>query len=209
MAKGVAIIQPRLTDYFAPGVIVLLLQHLAVTFAALSIVRDRRLGTMELFRVSPASSAEILVGKYLSYLLFGGLLATILSMLVVFGLQVPMLGDWLSYGLVIAALLFACLGIGFVISLAAQTESQAIQYVMIVLLASVFFSGFFLSLRLLWDGVRVVSWGLPATSGIILLQDIMLRGGPPNPVLLGGLAALGVSLFLIAFNLLRRAMARG
>jgi len=209
VAKGVAIIQPRLTDYFAPGVIVLLLQHLAVTFAALSIVRDRRLGTMELFRVSPASSAEILVGKYLSYLLFGGLLATILSMLVVFGLQVPMLGDWLSYGLVIAALLFACLGIGFVISLAAQTESQAIQYVMIVLLASVFFSGFFLSLRLLWDGVRVVSWGLPATSGIILLQDIMLRGGPPNPVLLGGLAALGVSLFLIAFNLLRRAMARG
>ena len=209
MAKGVAIIQPRLTDYFAPGVIVLLLQHLAVTFAALSIVRDHRLGTMELFRVSPASSAEILVGKYLSYLLFGGLLATILSMLVVFGLQVPMLGDWLSYGLVIAALLFACLGIGFVISLAAQTESQAIQYVMIVLLASVFFSGFFLSLRLLWDGVRVVSWGLPATSGIILLQDIMLRGGPPNPVLLGGLAALGVSLFLIAFNLLRRAMARG
>jgi len=209
VAKGVAIIQPRLTDYFAPGVIVLLLQHLAVTFAALSIVRDHRLGTMELFRVSPASSAEILVGKYLSYLLFGGLLATILSMLVVFGLQVPMLGDWLSYGLVIAALLFACLGIGFVISLAAQTESQAIQYVMIVLLASVFFSGFFLSLRLLWDGVRVVSWGLPATSGIILLQDIMLRGGPPNPVLLGGLAALGVSLFLIAFNLLRRAMARG
>jgi ABC-2 type transport system permease protein len=119
-----------------------------------------------------------------------------------------MLGTWLSYGLVIAALIFTSLGIGFVISLLAQTDSQAVQYSMIVLLASVFFSGAFLALQTLWEPVRVVSWALPATYGIILLQNIMLRGHLADPILLGGLTAIGAGLFLLALWLLHRVMAR-
>ena len=49
----------------------LLLQHLALTFAALSLVRDRELGLFELLRVGPLSSFEILVGKTIAYLLVG------------------------------------------------------------------------------------------------------------------------------------------
>ncbi|MBP7689637.1 MAG: ABC transporter permease, partial [Thermoflexales bacterium] len=79
--KSVANVQPSISDFFAPAVLALLLQHLAVTFAALSIVRERNVGTMELFRVSPLSAAEALFGKYISYLLFGGVIATILSAL--------------------------------------------------------------------------------------------------------------------------------
>jgi ABC-type Na+ efflux pump permease subunit len=72
-------------DFFAPGVIVLLLQHIAVTIASLSIVRERRSGTMELFRVSPISASEVLLGKYLSYLIFGAFLAAILALLLAYG----------------------------------------------------------------------------------------------------------------------------
>ncbi len=206
--KSIATVQPQIAHYFAPSVIVLLLQHLALTFGALSIVRDRRLGTTELFRVSPLSAIEILLGKYLSYLIFGGVLAVILTLLVVYVLQVPMLGTWLNYSLVIAALLFASLGIGFVISLLSQTDSQAVQYAMIVLLTSVFFSGFFLSLETLWRPVRVISWALPATYGILGLQNIMLRGSIPNVLLLASLAGMGLALFVVALILMRRMMAR-
>ncbi|MGH2542591.1 MAG: ABC transporter permease, partial [Ardenticatenaceae bacterium] len=143
-ARSVAAIQPELADYFAPGVVVLLLQHLAVTFAALSIVREAQLGTIELFRVSPLSSGETLLGKYLSYMIFGGMIALILTALLIYGLGVSMLGTWANYALVVALLLFASLGIGFVISLIVETDSQAVQYAMIILLSSVFFSGFFL-----------------------------------------------------------------
>ena len=64
-----SIIDP--TDYFAPSSITLLLQHLALTFAALSLVRDRELGLLELLRVGPLSSSEILLGKTFAYLLVG------------------------------------------------------------------------------------------------------------------------------------------
>ncbi len=56
----------------------LLLQHIAVTLAALSMVRERLLGTVELFRVSPVSPSEILTGKYVSFMLLLGVVAAVL-----------------------------------------------------------------------------------------------------------------------------------
>ena len=205
--KSVANVQPSISDFFAPAVLALLLQHLAVTFAALSIVRERNVGTMELFRVSPLSAAEALFGKYISYMLFGGVIAAILSALLVFALHVPMLGNWWYFALVIAAVLFTSLGIGFAISIVSQTDSQAVQYSMIILLASVFFSGFIMSLDMLWEPVRVISWLLPTTYGTLLLRDIALRGSDPNWMLLGGLIAIGLVLMFISWRLMRRLIA--
>jgi len=205
--KSIANVQPSISDFFAPAVLALLLQHLAVTFAALSIVRERDVGTMELFRVSPLSAAEALFGKYISYMVFGGVVAAILSILLVFALHVPMLGNWWNFTLVIAAVLFTSLGIGFAISIVSQTDSQAVQYSMIILLASVFFSGFIMSLDMLWEPVRVISWLLPTTYGTLLLRDIALRGIDPNWALLGGLIAIGLVLMLISWRLMRRLIA--
>lgn len=208
-ARSISPVQIRPSDFFAPAVIALLLQHLGVTLAALSIVQENQLGAMELFRVSPISAFETLLGKYLSYMLFGGVLAAVLTLLVIYGLGVPMLGQWLSYGLTIAALIFASLGIGFVISLVAKTDSEAVQYSMIVLLTSVFFSGAFVNLEALWQPVRVIAWLMPATYGILLLQNIMLRGFLANWTWLLGLTTFGAGFLIIAWFLLRRLMARG
>jgi hypothetical protein len=48
-------------------------------------------------------------------------------------LKIPMLGEWLDYGLVILVLLFTALGLGFLISLISQTDTQAVQFSMFVL----------------------------------------------------------------------------
>ena len=206
-ARSIATIQPTALDFFAPAVISLLLQHLAVTFAALSIVRERIVGTMELFQVSPLSAGEALIGKYLSYLIFGAILTVALTLLLIFALRVPMLGSWLDYAAVILVLLFASLSYGFLISLLSQTDSQAVQYTMIFLLTSVFFSGFLMSLEMIWQPVRVISWALPTTYGIVLLRDIMLRGETFSPFLLGGLLLIGFALMLVSWFLFRRALA--
>ncbi len=188
-------------------VLALLLQHLAVTLAALSIVRKRNVGTMELFRVSPLSAAEALFGKYISYMLFGGIIAIILCALLTFVLQVPTLGDWWYYVLVVGVVLFTSLGIGFVISIVSQTDSQAVQFSMIILLASVFFSGFLNSLDNFWPPVRIISWMLPTTYGTIMLRDIALRGIDPNWAQLGVLFAIGLFLMLVSWRLMRHLIA--
>ncbi len=195
-------------DFYVPGVISLLLQHIAITLAALSIVRERVGGAIELFRAAPVTAFETLLGKTTSFMILGAVLAVVLTALVILALQVPMLGSWLFYILVIVALLYTSLGMGFAISSISQTDSQAVQYSMIVLLASIFFSGFFIALYRLLDGVRIVSWLLPATYGTAMLQDIMLRGQPPPLLLFAGLIVFGFLLYTFAWWRLRRVMSR-
>lgn len=207
-AEAVSVTNVELTssDFFSPGVIILLLQHLLATFAALSIVREKISGTMEMFRVAPISAFETLLGKYLAYMFIGAILAAIISALLVFILGVPMLGSWRNFALIMLAVMFASLGLGFLISLLSETTTQSVQYAMLVLLFSIFFSGFFLDLRLMWDRLRFISFGIPATYGLQLLQEVMFRANPIQVRLMGGLLAYGLVLFIVCWLLLRHQM---
>ncbi len=193
--------------FYAPSVVALILQHIAVTLGALSLVRERLLGAVELFRVAPVSSLQILIGKYLGYTLFIGMIAAVLVGLML-ALGVPFLGSIpLFIGLVLL-LTVASLGIGFAISAWSTSDSQAVQLSMLVLLLSIFFSGFFLALENFWPPIRAVGYALPLTHGIVGLQSIMLRGRPPGDfywVMLGVIAAITfVAVALMAHWRLKR-----
>ena len=191
------------SHFYVPGVVVVLIQHLALTFAALSLVRERTLGTVELFRVSPLTGAETLVGKYLAYTTLGMVVSGALVVAAVFGFGFEMAGSWLWFGVVVLLVLLAALGAGFVVSAVARTESEAVQYAMIMLLVAIFFSGFFISLERLIPPIRVVSYLIPATYGIMGLQDVAFRGQVPRIEALAGEAALAAVLLLAALGLIR------
>ena len=190
-------------DFYIPSVLALLLQHIALSLAALSIVSERFSGTMEIMRASPANAFEILVGKYLSFSIFLGILTAILLGLLHFLLGVPMLGSWSYLGLSALLVVLVSLGFGFLVSSFVRSDSQAVQFSMVFLLASIFFSGFFLQLYQLRLPAQIVSWILPATYGIKTLQDIMLRGIQPQMNLLWILAGIATALFIINWARLR------
>lgn len=204
--SGLFAVQLTVTGFFAPAVIVLLLQHVSITFASLSIVRETRSGIMELFRVAPIKAFETLVGKYLSYLFIEIILAGVITALAVRLLRIPILGSLQDYALAVIVLLFTSLGVGFFISLISKTDTQAVQYSMLLMLASIFFSGFFLDLRLMKAPITVLAWSLPATYGIRMLQDIMLRGSSAPLLVFLGISGIGIVLFLINWMLLRKTM---
>jgi len=198
------------SHYYVPGVVVVLLQHLALTFAALSLVRDRALGTVELFRVSPLTGGETLIGKYLAYTTLGMVVCGALVVAAVFGFGFEVAGSWLWFGVIVLLVLLAALGAGFVVSAVARTESEAVQYAMIMLLVAIFFSGFFISLERLIPPIRAVSYLIPATYGIMGLQDVAFRGQAPRIESVGGEAALAAVLLVAALGLIRtRVMAAG
>jgi ABC-2 type transport system permease protein len=192
------------TDYFTPASLALLLQHLALTFAALSIVRDRRTGLFELMRVGPLSSIEIIVGKILAYLLVGSFVGAALVVAAVYGLGISIAGSIGALAAVMIGVLLASLALGMVLALISKSESQAVQFAMLALLAGLFFSGFILPIDGLTYPVKLISWTLPVTYGIQTLQDIMLRGSAPATEMLAGLAALVVVYGTIAVVGLRR-----
>ena len=58
----------------------------------------------------------------------------------------------------------------------------------------------------MWEPMKVLAWSLPATYGIRMLQDIMLRGASVPALLLYGLALIGAGLFLVDWLILRQRM---
>jgi ABC-2 type transport system permease protein len=196
----------RITDWYAPAAVILMLQQFGVAFGALSFVRERQLGIVDVYRVAPVDAAEALIGKYLAYLLIGAAIAAALLALVVSVLDVPVAGSLGDLALVVGLTLFASIGLGFVISLASASDAQAVQYTMILLLASLFFSGFFLAVGQLEGLARYVSWLLPVSYGMQMLRDVMLRGVPPVTTVALSLAAYGSTAFVFALLGARRRM---
>lgn len=199
----------QLVDFYAPAVLALLVQHMVVTFVGLSIVRERELGTNELFRAAPVTTAETVVGKYVAFTILGGVIAAALAAGLVLALGVPMVGSWAVVITTILLLLLASTGLGFLVALLAGSDSQAVQYAMLVLLASIFFSGFLLSLERFRPVVGWLARVLPVTSGVILLRDEMLRGQLIAPLHLPLLAGLAMLLFLVAWRFYRRRLYSG
>jgi len=197
----------KVTDWYAPAAIVLMLQQFGVAFGALSFVRERQLGIVEVFRVAPVNAAETLIGKYLAYLLIGGAIGAILTGLVVLALGVPLAAGVGPVAIAIGLSLFASIGVGFIISLASSSDAQAVQYTMILLLASLFFSGFFLSLDQMQGVAEWAGYLLPVTYGMQLLRDVMLRGDALDRTVTLQLLGYGLVMFVIALIATRRRMA--
>jgi ABC-2 type transport system permease protein len=200
--------EPGVIAYFGPAVLALILQHMAVTLVALSLVRERTSGVIELFRISPVSPAEVLGGKVLAFALVGGAIAALTMALLVGGFGVPALGDEVMLVATLGLLLLASLGLGLVIATVSDSERQAVQLSLLVLLASVFFSGFVLSIEEFTPAVRAIAYMLPVTHGIQLLQDAMLRGGTRDVWQFAALAVIALVTLTASWLLLRRSMTR-
>ncbi|HEX9057548.1 MAG TPA: ABC transporter permease [Ktedonobacterales bacterium] len=204
---NLAIGSDDLTNFYGPAALALLLQHLAITLAALSLVQERQLGAIETLSVSPTSAGELLLGRYIFYGLVTLATGVVLTLLLRFGLHVPFVGSPLLYLAILALLIWASTAAGFCLALVTRTDAQAMQSIMLLLVGAIFFSGFIGPLRALSVPVVGLAYIFPLTYGIDALDSIMLLGTAPPLLDFVGLAVLGTLLSLLALTLMRRELA--
>jgi ABC-2 type transport system permease protein len=206
--KNEAPIAPGVLSFYGPAVLALILQHLAVTLVALSLVRERTSGIIELFRISPISTTEVIVGKVLAFGVLAAAISTITVVLLVTALGVPLLGSPVFLAAIIALLTVASLALGLFIAVISDSERQTVQLSLLLLLASVFFSGFVLPIEEFTGPVRIAAYVLPVTHGIRLIQDVMLRGWTNEAWEMVALVIIAAVLLVATWTLLRRSMTR-
>lgn len=194
--------EPEVVEFYVPGVLGLLIQHIALSLASLAIVRERNSGAYEFFEVSPLGPGEILFGKFITYagMVLGVNLAVAAAM--IYFLQIPVQGSYAALAGVMVLLTVASLGVGFLISSLARSQLQAIQFAMLFLIASGFFAGFLFPLEEMNQPAESIAYLLPATYGIQGLQDVILRGAA-SPWPIAGLTAISVLSFGLARYLMR------
>jgi ABC-2 type transport system permease protein len=133
----------RSTLFLVPGLIAYIVMITAVASTALSIVREKEVGTMEQVRMAPIGTLPFVIGKTIPYFLIALAAAALIigAAMLLFGL--PMRGAWLALFVALSLFLVGALGTGLLISTAADTQQLAFQIALLVsLLPTLMLSGF-------------------------------------------------------------------
>jgi ribosome-dependent ATPase len=147
-----------------PGDIMLLLMLIPSMLTALSVVREKELGSIANFYAAPATRMEFLFGKQLPYLGVALIQFLTLILLAVLLFQVPIKGSLLT--LLLGGVLFvlASTGFGLLISVFVSSQTAAIfAAAIIAILPAVQFSGMFVPVSSLTGGAWLAAKIFPST----------------------------------------------
>jgi ABC-2 type transport system permease protein len=128
--------------FIIPGIVALLTQVVTLMVTALSVAREREVGTFDQLLVTPMRPIEILLGKSIPGLLIGSVEATFGIIVVVFWFDVPLRGGLVALYLGLLLDLLSVVGIGLMVSSFAVTQQQALLGTFLFVVPSTTLSGF-------------------------------------------------------------------
>ena len=167
----------RSTLFLVPGLLAYIAMLTAVVSTALSIVREKEVGTMEQVRMSPVGPLAYVIGKTMPYFAVSlvsafGIVA--LSMLL---FDLPMRGSWAMLLLAISIFLVGALAFGVLISTIAETQQVAFQVALLTsYLPTLMLSGFIFPISSMPAALQAITYAVPARYFLIALRAIVLKG---------------------------------
>ena len=166
------------TWFIVPGLSGILAFFSALMLTALSIARERELGTFDQLLVSPASTVEIIVSKSLPALAIGTVLGLLMvaAGVVLFG--IPFAGSllWLLTGLVL--FIGSVVGIGLMVSAVSATQQQAILGAFAIGVPAVLMSGFATPVENMPTVLQWLAQAIPLTHYLEIVHGVVLRATP-------------------------------
>lgn len=165
------------SQFLVPGLAAFILIITAVVSTALSVVREKELGTLEQIAVSPIRPIQLVIGKTIPYTVISAIVAATVfaSAAALFGVQSA--GGYASIAIITLLYLFACIGFGVMISSMADSQQVAfLLSLMITFLPSFILSGFVFPIDNMPPAIQVVTYLVPARYYLTALRAIMLRG---------------------------------
>ena len=166
----------KTSRFIIPGLIAIILTFTLIQFTATAIVRERERGTLEQLQVTPATRAELILGKILPFIAIGYFQFTLTILLMRFLFKIEIMGSVLELYFVGFLFMAAVLGLGMLISTIAQTQMQASQMSMFFLLPFVFLSGYVFPIDGMPKVFQIISSIIPAKYFIEVIRGIVLRG---------------------------------
>jgi ABC-2 type transport system permease protein len=187
---------------FVPGVMALVLMLVCVMMTAVSIVKEKETGTMEVLLVSPFKPLLVIVAKAVPYLLLSLVNVTSILLLSVFVLDLPVNGSILLLFAESTLFIVTCLTIGIFISV--KTSSQQVAMLislMGMMLPTILFSGFMFPIENMPLPLQVISNIIPAKWFYIIVKAIMIKGLGFSSIWKETLILAGITLFLLIVSL--------
>lgn len=192
---------PRLEyrTFMVPGILFELLVLVGGLIAALNIVREKEIGTMEQLNVTPIRKHEFILGKLIPFVVIGLVQFTMGLLVGVLLFKIPVVGSVALMYAFAFLFLILCVGLGLLISSLSETQQQAMFAAFFCLVFFILLSGLFSSTENMPRWAQVVDYINPLKYIIEAGRNIMLKGSSFRDMQPQFLALLGLA---TAVNLL-------
>jgi ABC-2 type transport system permease protein len=166
-----------ITSYnIVPGLLGTILSMTLVVMTAISLARDRELGTLEGLLATPVRPIEVLIGKLIPYIGIGLVQTVLILILARVLFDVPEMGGWTA--LAIGTVLFTTgsLALGFLISTVARTQRDAQLMAQFYFMPSFLLSGFLFPFVGMPQWAQVLGSLVPVTYFLRIVRGSLLKG---------------------------------
>jgi ABC-2 type transport system permease protein len=192
--------------FMIPGVLGMILFSLTAILTASAIVRERERGTMEQLIVTPIRPWELVVGKIIPYVILA--LINTVEVLIIGSLlfDVPIRGDIVLILGLSSIFLLSGLGIGLLISTVAKTQQEATLGAFMLILPSIFLSGFFFPIEAMPRLLQAISYAIPLRYYLVIIRSLVIKGVSWQPLVdeIIPLVIYGITIMVLAALRMRK-----
>lgn len=190
----------RSPNFFLPALISVLLLFITTMLTAFSVVREKERGTLEQLLVTPVRPLGLMMGKIMPYFCLALAEMFLLLAFMRFVFRVPIHGSVILLTLLAMPYIFANLSLGLMISVRANSQAEALQGSMSIMLPTIFLSGYVFPRFSMPPFFYALSFLVPATYMIDTFRGVILRGAGIFELWQNALVltVMGVAILLIA-----------
>jgi ABC-2 type transport system permease protein len=163
--------------FMIPGVLALVLLIVTTNLAAMAVVREKEIGTLEQLNVTPLQRWELIAGKLIPYGLIGMFDILLVTAVAVFWFEVPLRGS-LALLLALTLLYVLCtLALGLFVSTISNNQQQAMMTAtFFFLMPMIYLSGFMTPIENMPEVIQWITYLIPLRYFLVIVRGIFLKG---------------------------------
>lgn len=162
--------------FMVPGILVILLTMVGANLAALNIVKEKEIGTIEQINVTPIKKYHFILGKLIPFWLLGFVVLTIgLTISRVFYGIIPA-GSFFTIYVFAAVYLLAVLGLGLLISTYSANQQQAMLLSFFMMMIFILLGGLYTSIDSMPEWAKWITRFNPVSYFIEVMRMVILKG---------------------------------
>lgn len=163
-------------NFYLTGMFGLLISMITILLTAMSVVKEREMGTIDQLTVSPLKPLELVAGKTLPYIIVGFVDTIVISLISIFWFKVPFRGSFLLLVFSSIEFLITTTAVGLYISTISTTQQQAILSVVLFMMPALLFSGFAFPVDSMPEVIKFITYLNPMRHFIDIVRSIFLKG---------------------------------
>lgn len=143
--------------------------------SGMSFVRERTTGTMERLMLTPIKRISVVLGYTIGFGIFAALQSIFIILFTKYILHMEYAGSVVLSIIIMILLSFTAVSLGALVSIFANSEFQVMQFIPIIIIPQIFFSGL-ISIDTFPFGLGKLAYVMPVYYGCAGLENILVRG---------------------------------